>query len=60
MVSLRSGCNHDIGPRPIATRLREDRVGEKMGQLVEFLHWQVSRQLPITAVMRQATHFSSG
>ena len=47
MVSLRSGCNHDIGPRPIATRLREYRVGEKMGQLVEFLHLQVSTQLSI-------------
>src|SRR5208282_6454073 len=44
MVSLRSGCNHDIGPRPIATRLREYRVGEKMGQLVEFLHLQVSTE----------------
>src|SRR5271165_1302051 len=56
MVSLRSGCNHDIGPRPIATRLWEYRVGEKMGQLVEFLHLQVSTQLPITAPMRRATH----
>jgi hypothetical protein len=56
MVSLRSGCNHDIGPRPIAIRLWEYRVGEKMGQVVELLHLQVSTQLPNTAAIRQATH----
>jgi hypothetical protein len=56
MVSLGSGCNHDIGPRPIATRLWEYRVGEKMGQLVQFLHLQLSTQLPITTPTRQATH----
>jgi len=43
MVRLLSGCNHHVCPGPMATRLREYRVSEKMSQLGEFLHLKVWR-----------------
>ena len=43
MVRLRGGRNQDVCPGPMAARLREYRVSEKMSQLVEFLHVKIRR-----------------
>jgi hypothetical protein len=43
MVRLWSGRNKDAYSGPMATRLREYRVSEKMSQLIEFLHVKIWR-----------------